>query len=382
MAHAVGTLAAPPSPGDRRRRLGRARAGRVGVRVAVALATRPDVAPADQTRPGTVVLVPGYGGSQAALDHLAGRLRAAGRAAVVLTLPGSGDGDLSVQADALDTLVGQTLRHSPSVDVIGYSAGGVVVRLWVDRYPAARAARRVVTLGAPLHGAGIAAVGSAVVRAPVRPPVSSCSPARHCCASSTPPRYRPGCPGCRSGPHRPDGHPAVIVAVGRCGQRRGPGRLRRQYPPTWTVADRSPGGGPDPAPTGSESAAHASLGGRLPVPSSGRWILNVPLWTVVRPCRAGRRSSRRSRAVPAPAASRASTVMAARPSGSAARRTTSQDNGRGGRRASVAGCRCPSRCWSPRPGGGPPPRRRRRPGTAGTRRRRASHRRRPPSCPR
>jgi hypothetical protein len=33
----------------------------------------------------------------------------------------------------------------------------------VDGYPAARAARRVVSLGSPLHGATIAAVGGAVV---------------------------------------------------------------------------------------------------------------------------------------------------------------------------------------------------------------------------
>ena len=41
----------------------------------------------DQARPGPVLLVPGYGGSQAALSQLAGRLEAAGRTARVLTLP-------------------------------------------------------------------------------------------------------------------------------------------------------------------------------------------------------------------------------------------------------------------------------------------------------
>ncbi len=117
-----------------------------------------------QDRPGTVLLVPGYGGSQAALDVLAGRLRAAGRSATVVTLPGDGNGDLVGQADALDAAARAALAGgAPSVDLIGYSAGGVVVRLWVDRYATARAARRVVTLGSPLHGTSIAAVGSAVV---------------------------------------------------------------------------------------------------------------------------------------------------------------------------------------------------------------------------
>jgi triacylglycerol lipase len=116
----------------------------------------------DQARPGTVLLVPGYGGSQVALSRLAERLVAAGRAARVVALSGDGTGDLRVQADTLDDAVREELSGgAPSVDVIGYSAGGVVARLWVDRHDGATVARRIVTLGSPLHGARIAAVGSA-----------------------------------------------------------------------------------------------------------------------------------------------------------------------------------------------------------------------------
>src|SRR5689334_8957642 len=59
----------------------------------------------DQSRPGAVLLVPGYGGSQSALSVLAARIRATGRSATVLTLPGDGTGDLAAQAATLDGAV-------------------------------------------------------------------------------------------------------------------------------------------------------------------------------------------------------------------------------------------------------------------------------------
>ena len=117
----------------------------------------------DQGRPGTVLLVPGYGGSTTALSRLADRLRAAGRTAAVVTPPGDGTGDLRAQADTLEKAVEKALDDgAPSVDVVGYSAGGVVTRLWFDRHDGAAVARRVVTLGSPLHGAQIAATGVAL----------------------------------------------------------------------------------------------------------------------------------------------------------------------------------------------------------------------------
>ncbi|HEU4423073.1 MAG TPA: lipase [Pilimelia sp.] len=122
----------------------------------------PEGAP-DQARPGPVLLVPGYGGNPAALSRLADRLRAAGRTATVVIPPGDGTGDLRAQADNLDRAVRRALRDgASSVDIVGYSAGGVVARLWLDRHDGASAARRIVTLGSPLHGARIAAAGSAV----------------------------------------------------------------------------------------------------------------------------------------------------------------------------------------------------------------------------
>jgi triacylglycerol lipase len=123
---------------------------------------RPVGTPAQSAR-GPVLLVPGYGGSGASLAGLAGRLRAAGRATSVVTLPGDGTGDLVAQVDALNSAVSSALAAgAPSVDVVGYSAGGVVTRLWVAMDDGAHKARRIVTLGAPLHGTQIAAAGTAL----------------------------------------------------------------------------------------------------------------------------------------------------------------------------------------------------------------------------
>jgi triacylglycerol lipase len=112
-----------------------------------------------QDKPGPVLLVPGYGGGTTGLEQLAGRLRAAGRQATVVRLPGNATGDLDAQAKVLDTAARTALAHgAPSVDVVGYSAGGVVARIWARDDGGAAHARRIVTLGSPQHGTDLAAV--------------------------------------------------------------------------------------------------------------------------------------------------------------------------------------------------------------------------------
>ena len=111
---------------------------------------------------GAVLLVPGYGGSTAALDTLADRIRVTGRTTQIVRLPGNGTGDLTVQAAVLNGYVNRALRGGTGlVDVIGYSAGGVVARLWDVLYGGSRKAGRIITLGSPLNGTRVAAAGNA-----------------------------------------------------------------------------------------------------------------------------------------------------------------------------------------------------------------------------
>ena len=110
------------------------------------------------------MLVPGYGGGTGALDWLADRIRATGRTAIVLHLPGTGTGNLNSDAARLNVAVSRVLAAgAPSVDVIGYSAGGVVALIWARHDDGAAKARRVITLGSPFHGTVLASAAEAFV---------------------------------------------------------------------------------------------------------------------------------------------------------------------------------------------------------------------------
>ena len=132
----------------------------------LAVANRP--AAADQNRLGPVLLVPGYGGSTDSLRSLAARLVAAGRDATIVSLPGDGTGDLVAAADALgdQALAALDRTGAASVDVVGYSAGGVTARLWVADGGAALA-RRIITLGSPNHGTTVADLANSVLPDPL-----------------------------------------------------------------------------------------------------------------------------------------------------------------------------------------------------------------------
>lgn len=134
-----------------------------GVLVPRLLRDEPPAVAVPQDAPGTVVLVPGYGGSTGSLQALARQLSRDGRDAVVVDLPGDGTGDLRESAAVLDGVVAAAIgAGAPSVDVVGYSAGGVTARYWLRELGGAALTRRVVTLGSPSHGTGLARQGVAL----------------------------------------------------------------------------------------------------------------------------------------------------------------------------------------------------------------------------
>jgi triacylglycerol lipase len=108
----------------------------------------------DQASEGPVLLVPGYGGDTGDLAPLAAAVKRQGREAVIYRPTGAEQGDLRVQATRLATLAKDTMQRTgaPSVDVIGYSAGGVIARLFVRDDGGDSVVRRVLTLGSPHHG--------------------------------------------------------------------------------------------------------------------------------------------------------------------------------------------------------------------------------------
>ena len=107
-----------------------------------------------------VLVVPGYNGTPASVGTLAARLRAAGHRVVVVELPDRGTRDLRASATALGAAVDRT--GAARVDLVGYSAGGIVVRLLLADPARAPRARRVVLLGSPNHGTEVAGAAAAL----------------------------------------------------------------------------------------------------------------------------------------------------------------------------------------------------------------------------
>lgn len=133
--------------------LGLALAGILVVGGVITARALDEVEPVSQDDRGPVLLVSGFGGNLDALVPLASAVEGSGRDVVVVPVLGDGTGDLDAQAAALGERVDELVAGgAPSVDVVGYSAGGVVARAWVADHGGDEQARRVVTLGSPHHG--------------------------------------------------------------------------------------------------------------------------------------------------------------------------------------------------------------------------------------
>lgn len=155
--------------------VGLALAGVLGAGAAVLAATRADDRPrglveaplpqaTGSTTPGSaptggvgqvpVVLVHGFGGTTDNMTTIAARLRADGRETISVSLPELGTADIGLSVREVERVV--RASGARTVDLVGYSLGGVVVRAWVDSGSDSASPRRVVTIASPHHGAQLA----------------------------------------------------------------------------------------------------------------------------------------------------------------------------------------------------------------------------------
>lgn len=132
----------------------------IGAAGAVVLDRVSDAGRADQTELGPVLVVPGYGGQVSSVEPIVAALRDGGRDVTVVEPTGDGTGDLTELAREIDGAARTAMdgAGAESVDVIGYSAGGVAARLWVASEGGASLARRVLSIGSPHHGTDVAAL--------------------------------------------------------------------------------------------------------------------------------------------------------------------------------------------------------------------------------
>lgn len=109
---------------------------------------------------GPVILVPGYGGGTGGLTTLAQALQSAGRTVVVADI-GDGHGDIDAYGTSVAALASSLVAQGAgSVDIVGYSMGGLVARSAAAQAP--EAIRRIATIGSPHDGTATAALGALV----------------------------------------------------------------------------------------------------------------------------------------------------------------------------------------------------------------------------
>lgn len=111
----------------------------------------PDVA-------GPVILIPGYGGGTEGLQQLAAILQSQGRSVVIADI-GDGHGDITGYGRSVAAIASSLIAEgASSVDLVGYSMGGLVARSAAAANPLA--VRRVATIASPHDGTSVAGLGA------------------------------------------------------------------------------------------------------------------------------------------------------------------------------------------------------------------------------
>lgn len=113
-----------------------------------------------------MLLIPGYGGEAGPLQAMASTLQAQGLTVEVVGID-DGTADLNVYAQRVIGRAQQFVAGgAPSVDLVGFSAGGVIARIAGTDPVGVPVIRRIATIGTPNEGTQIAALGALVGQCP------------------------------------------------------------------------------------------------------------------------------------------------------------------------------------------------------------------------
>jgi triacylglycerol lipase len=100
-----------------------------------------------------VVLVHGLTDTGTKMRYISDRLRAAGRKTYSIDLqPGTGEAPLELLAKQLEGFINRHLGETTTLDLVGFSMGGLVTRYYMQRLGGIDRVEHYVTLSAPHRG--------------------------------------------------------------------------------------------------------------------------------------------------------------------------------------------------------------------------------------
>ena len=107
-----------------------------------------------------VILVHGYGGGPGSMALLERLLEARNRQVIAVSLPDGGRGDIAASSRVLDGVMDR--EGVPEVDIVGFSAGGLVARTVLEQGGDDGSVRSLVFLGTPHHGTRLAGLATSL----------------------------------------------------------------------------------------------------------------------------------------------------------------------------------------------------------------------------